>query len=241
VNNLANIKFYIKRAYYLPCLVLKSRTSTRCYSSKELVDFTVSGCGGAIRPLQYRSEILSLMDILARRRPRRVLEIGTASGGTLFLFTRVVAPDARLISVDLPKGRFGGGYPFWRTYIYRSFALPGQRINLLRANSHETKTVEAVERILNGDKIDFLFIDGDHSLEGVMKDFELYSPLVADGGMVALHDIVHDPKWTGCEVSVLWADLKSGYEVEELVEDWDQKWGGIGVIPRFSHPESPES
>ena len=37
-------------------------------------------------------------------------------------------------------------------------------------------------------KIDFLFIDGDHSYEGVKKDFELYSTILSDKGIIMLHD-----------------------------------------------------
>lgn len=37
-------------------------------------------------------------------------------------------------------------------------------------------------------KIDFLFIDGDHSYEGVKKDFELYSKILSDNGVIVLHD-----------------------------------------------------
>jgi hypothetical protein len=37
-------------------------------------------------------------------------------------------------------------------------------------------------------KIDFLFIDGDHSYEGVKKDFELYSKLLTDKGIIVIHD-----------------------------------------------------
>jgi hypothetical protein len=37
-------------------------------------------------------------------------------------------------------------------------------------------------------KIDFLFIDGDHSYEGVKTDFELYSKIISDNGVIVLHD-----------------------------------------------------
>lgn len=37
-------------------------------------------------------------------------------------------------------------------------------------------------------KIDFLFIDGDHSYEGVKLDFELYSTILSDKGVIMIHD-----------------------------------------------------
>ena len=36
--------------------------------------------------------------------------------------------------------------------------------------------------------IDFLFIDGDHSIKGTFEDWEKYSPFLKSGGIVALHD-----------------------------------------------------
>jgi hypothetical protein len=37
-------------------------------------------------------------------------------------------------------------------------------------------------------KIDYLHIDGDHSYEGVKKDFELYSTIMSDNGIITIHD-----------------------------------------------------
>jgi hypothetical protein len=42
--------------------------------------------------------------------------------------------------------------------------------------------------VLQDIKIDFLFIDGDHSYDGVKKDFDLYSKLLSDSGVIVLHD-----------------------------------------------------
>ncbi|MCS7366302.1 MAG: class I SAM-dependent methyltransferase [archaeon YNP-WB-062] len=67
--------------------------------------------------------------------------------------------------------------------------------------------------------MDFLFIDGDHTYEGVKKDFEMYSPLVRGGGIIAFHDIVQHPPETGCEVSGFWNEIKLRYKYREIVED----------------------
>jgi hypothetical protein len=135
-----------------------------------------------IKPAQIKWEILSLLKVLADLKPKAVIEIGTASGGTLFLWTRVADPEATIISIDLPGGPFGGGYLAWRIPLYESFALGNQKIYLLRADSHRESTFNKVREILGSSKVDFLFIDGDHSYEGVKKDFEMYSGLVGGGG-----------------------------------------------------------
>jgi hypothetical protein len=42
--------------------------------------------------------------------------------------------------------------------------------------------------VLQDIKIDVLFIDGDHSYDGVKKDFDLYSKLLTKSGIIILHD-----------------------------------------------------
>jgi hypothetical protein len=37
-------------------------------------------------------------------------------------------------------------------------------------------------------KIDYLHIDGEHSYEGVKKDFELYSTIMSETGIITIHD-----------------------------------------------------
>jgi predicted O-methyltransferase YrrM len=188
--------------------------------------------GVSIAPMQIRSEIERLLAEVERRRPRTVLEIGSAQGGTLFLFTQVAAPDALLISVDLPGGGFGGGYPAARARLYESFAREGQTIELLRGDSHTAETRDRVTALLGGRPVDFLFIDGDHTKKGVETDFNMYSELVAPGGAIALHDIVPGSEVLVGGVPEFWQELRAGREVEEFVEDWEQGAYGIGFIPQ---------
>jgi cephalosporin hydroxylase len=124
-------------------------------------------------------------------RPRTMMEIGTANGGTLFMMTRICAPDAMILSLDLPGGPFGGGYPEDRVPLYEAFAMPGQTVQLIRADSHHRESLSKVRQLLDRRTLDFLFIDGDHTYEGVRQDFEMYSPLVTPGGFIAFHDIVY--------------------------------------------------
>jgi len=187
-----------------------------------------------IRPAQVYEEILRLAEIVAELKPRRVLEIGTARGGTLFIWCRLASDDATVISVDLPGGPFGGGYPMWRAALYRYFRKPRQKLHLIRGDSHDPRTLEKVKKILGGGELDFLFIDRDHTYEGIRRDFEMYSPLVRRGGVVAFHDIashdrVHDP-YGQVGVPRFWNEIKGGYRHLEIVRNWGQGWAGIGVL-----------
>jgi cephalosporin hydroxylase len=191
----------------------------------------------AIVPIQVHSELRSLLRMLERTPPRTVLEIGTAYGGTLFLLTRVASPDAILISLDLPiedladerSARFGGGNYAPRKPLYRSFARDQQRVVFLAADSHSPGTLAKIRQVLAGRELDFLLIDGDHSAEGVRRDFEMYAPLVRDGGMIALHDIVDGPEEDVGGVPEFWRSLRH-LDTTELVEDRERGGYGIGIV-----------
>lgn len=42
-----------------------------------------------------------------------------------------------------------------------------------------------------------LYIDGDHTIPGCLRDFSLYEPFVAKGGYIILHDIYPQSGWDG--------------------------------------------
>lgn len=204
----------------------------------DLVDFCLYGIRGIIKPMQVRDEIMGLLTILDKIKPKVIIEIGTYAGGTLFLFCRVAAKDATIISIDFPDVRFGGGYPVWKTPLYKAFRLPKQELQLIRADSHSQETLDKVKNILGGRKVEFLFIDGDHTYEGVKKDFEMFSPLVKKGGIIAFHDIVVHPAETGCEVGKFWNQLKQhGHKHNGIIADKNQGWGGIGILEMNSKVE----
>jgi len=196
-------------------------------SRENALDFAFSS---PIRPGQVRAEISALLDILRSANPKTAMEIGTWMGGTLFLFSRNVSEDATIISLDMPSGDYGGGYPAFLIPFYKSFRRKGQRIRLLRRDSHSSETLNGVKSFLAGRSLDFLFIDGDHTYDGVRKDFEMYSPLVRKGGIVAFHDIATHPSEIGSEVDRFWSEIKSLHRHQEIVSDPQQGWAGIGVL-----------
>jgi predicted O-methyltransferase YrrM len=189
----------------------------------ELVDFSMSQ---PLAPLQIRSELLLWATEIAGLRPRNAMEIGTCNGGTLFLLCRLAHSNARIISLDYHRGRLGGA----RKAIYYSFVRDHQRLHLIHGDSHSARTHSRIARKLGPAKLDFLFIDGDHSYEGVKCDFEMYSPLVRPGGVIAFHDIVAHPPEAQCHVKEFWDDVKQRYRHKEIIDNPHQQWAGIGLL-----------
>jgi len=183
-----------------------------------------------IRPKQVSRELIQFASMVANKKPRSVLEIGTNLGGTLFVLCRLADPSATLISLDLPGGQFGGGYRWFQALLFQHFPSRGQRLHLIRDDSHKFDVWERVAAILQDQKLDLLFIDGDHTYQGVRTDFEMYSPLVRAGGMIVFHDIVQHPADVKCGVSYFWNEIKIRYRHEEITENPTQGWAGIGVL-----------
>ena len=51
---------------------------------------------------------------------------------------------------------------------------------------------EEFVKTLKDESLDFVFIDGDHSFEAALKDFQNYYPKIKKGGIFAGHDIQLD-------------------------------------------------
>jgi predicted O-methyltransferase YrrM len=185
-----------------------------------------------IAPMQIESEFAELLRVVAERRPSIVLEVGTATGGSVFGLAHVATRDALLLTIDLPGTQFGSGYPPPREALYRSFASEGQTIELLRGDSHSDVMRDRVLERLSGRSVDLLFIDGEHSYDGSRRDFDLYAPLVGDHGAIAMHDVNPHPDFG---VHRLWQEIKGGYEAKgwvahEIVHRADRPGYGIGVL-----------
>jgi cephalosporin hydroxylase len=175
--------------------------------------------------------------------PRRIIEIGAGRGGTLRALCAAAAADATIISVDLEGGPFGVDVEGGRSGVSdqelreRANAKPGQRLYIIRGHSSDPEVHDRV-RTLVPDGVDLLFIDGDHTYEGVSDDYRLYSPLVASGGVIAFHDVLPHPREPECQVDRFWRELPEAGK-HEFVSPVDLTWGGIGavVVPATSDPE----
>lgn len=194
--------------------------------------------GITVKPDQVRWEFTEFLNQVRELRPQRVLEIGTANGGSLLPITRLSASDAHVISVDLHHGEFGGGYPAWRIPLYKSFARTTQRLDLLRGDSHDPRTFNRVRALLAGEPLDLLFIDGDHTFDGVRQDFETYGALVRPGGLIAFHDINPENELVPSDgtrrlvgdVPRYWREISSGRDSQEFIAPAPSSCFGIGVI-----------
>lgn len=193
---------------------------------EQVIDFARNFGGHGyfkVKTLQVPEEILSLARAVEALRPKIILEIGTARGGTLLIWSRLASE--RVISCDLEDMRH-------QSSLYQAFPPPGSacRITLLSGNSHEPAFRQRVADELAGRKADFLFIDGDHTEAGVTADYEDYRGFVRPGGIIAFHDIVEKQLLPTNQVNRFWERIKRTARTEEFIHDPGQVGYGIGII-----------
>ena len=132
--------------------------------------------------------------------------------------------------MDLPGGKWGGGFSSWKTSIFSRLILPNQTAHFIRDDSHAARSRDKVKALLGENQLDVLFIDGDHSFEGVKQDFVNYSPFVRPDGLIVFHDIASHPPAKDVHVEEFWAEVKAQYPFQEIIEDVNQGWAGIGIL-----------
>lgn len=162
-----------------------------------------------------------------------VLEIGCYDGGTTIFLSNI---SNNLITIDQPiEPRFDTfKYNVGDTANYGSKLLKSKtNFNYIGGNSHSDETFNIVKKLLGEESLDLLFIDGDHTYEGVKKDFNQYTKLVKKGGLIALHDIHRSSfhEQHGCFVHNFWDEIKNNYEHLEFYDNSQyHEWGGIGLV-----------
>lgn len=121
-------------------------------------------------------ERLLLYSLVRGLRPQRCLEIGTFYGGSTVIV--VAALDdvgaGTLTCVDL-KPQVEPAR--WATVAHRATMVSGPSPQML-----------AEARTVAGGEFDFIFIDGDHKVEPVMRDIEGALTVAAPGAHMLFHD-----------------------------------------------------
>ncbi len=172
---------------------------------------------------QHRWEFERLLDLYKERKPKRVLEVGTYHGGTLYHWLTNAAPNATIVTLD----SYAVGVD--NRALYPEWVRDDVNLHVLSADSHASETALEVGRF---GPFDWIFIDAGHYYGEVLRDWELYAPMAAPGGIVSLHDIqTPGPNHPEIEVDRLWRELQAqGYITQELIANLANGWGGIGIV-----------
>lgn len=161
------------------------------------------------------------------------MEIGTDQGGTFLTWARLSQKwteldheDGLKISVDMPHGKWGVNTFDIEKRDEKLRSLGN--VQIVHGDSHSENIHVHVKNMIGDKKLDFLFIDGDHSYLGVKLDFYMYKEFVKKGGWIGFHDIKESQthREGECFVDIFWNELQ--YNKVWFTADTD--WGGIGFV-----------
>jgi len=160
--------------------------------------------------IQKEGELVRLIELVSERNPSIIVEIGCYRGGMLYVWQQLAE---QIYGIDSGKGYYNE-VPYLNTH--------GAMVIL--ASSHLKSTKDRLTELLPN-LCDILFIDGDHSENGVKQDVKMYLPFIRQGGLLVMHDIIDVEIQKG--PSTVWNELE-GNKLEIIEKPLT--WGGIGIM-----------
>lgn len=172
-------------------------------------------------------------------RPLKIVEIGCFIGFSTHHFAQALRElgFGTILSIDAFDWEIDAGHGLQNRQIiaehYKQKANIGDIVSFVKGYSDRIYP-EIENQIKN--QIDLLYIDGDHSVDGVFKDFNRYYDDVRKGGYIILHDIY--PKMCGVDGPRVLIDtlknLNLSPTVIEIIELQTEDGYGIALLRKLS-------
>lgn len=141
------------------------------------------------RPIiQFPQDIIALQEIIWRVKPDIIIETGIAHGGSLIFYAsmlELIGGAGQVLGIDVEIR------PHNRVEIERHPMF--KRITMIEGSSTDEKVVKQVSAFARGKNQVMVVLDSNHTHAHVLKELELYSPLVTKGSyLVVLDTIIED-------------------------------------------------
>ncbi len=168
--------------------------------------------------------------LLSAQRPQCAIEVGTETGVTLALIAR---HSTRAISIDIDP------------QVKVTLAPQFNNVEFITGSSHDVLPVLLKRLADEGTTPDFMFIDGDHSADGVRKDIEHVLAIKPTRQLVVL---MHDTFNPGCRQGIASAGWSKNPYCHYVDLDFcpgvlhpndnclRQMWGGLGYALFLPEP-----
>ena len=138
------------------------------------------------RLCHHKVRFLSLLINFMNNKIKSYLEIGVHNGCSMAYVLQSKYKVDICYGIDLFKNTFYHD-KLDKNYIYDNLQKINKNnnvINLIEGNSTNQDIIQKFKNI----NIDLIFIDGDHTYDGVKKDFFNYYPFLSDNGLMVFDD-----------------------------------------------------
>lgn len=141
------------------------------------------------RPIiQYPQDIIAMQELIWAVQPELIIETGIAHGGSLIFsasMLQLIGGDGLVVGVDIEIR------PHNRQAI--EVHPMAKRIKMIEASSIHEDTAAQIRALAAGRNPIMVFLDSNHTHEHVLRELELYAPLVTKGSyLVVLDTVIED-------------------------------------------------
>ena len=134
--------------------------------------------------IQYPQDLVAMQEIIWETKPDLIIETGIAHGGSLIFYAsmlELLGGNGQVVGIDIDIRKHN------RVEIEKH--PMSKRIRMIEGSSTEEKIVEEVRRLAEGKKV-LVCLDSNHTHEHVLRELELYAPLVSVGNYCVVFDTI---------------------------------------------------
>ena len=188
-----------------------------------------------VKVLQDPQELEAILLLYRKLRPKKVLEIGSLYGGTLWHWIQKSEPGTVIVSVDMiPNNKEHRANRVLESRKEWNGWAETARVELVPIIGSSTDLM-IIESVKFYQPFDFIFVDGGHDYETVHSDYNNYYPMLRKGGLMAFHDIAAlEENKHNIAVGSWWREMTAAKMFTgKIMESITRKrnWG-IGIIEK---------
>jgi len=149
-------------------------------SSQYSYNFTWMG-----RPIiQYPQDIIAMQEIIWDIKPDLIIETGIAHGGSLIYYASILEliGKGQVLGIDIDIRKHNKEeiekHPMFK------------RISMIEGSSIADSTYQEVKKIAEKNKTILVVLDSNHTHEHVLRELQLYAPLVSVGSYAVVFDTI---------------------------------------------------
>ncbi len=137
------------------------------------------------RPIiQYPQDMIAMQEIIWNIKPDLIIETGIAHGGSLIYYASLLEliGNGEVLGIDIDIREHN------KTEIEKHPMF--KRIKMIEGSSVDEATANEIKKIAENKEIIVVCLDSNHTHEHVLKELELYAPLVSLNSYIVVFDTI---------------------------------------------------